>query len=181
MRFFSKVFFSILILAFGAGFFVFLYRSERVGKLPAIILGRDYLKYANYKYKFSLEYPKELKTESFLEKDGSEIILFKSDDLVNSPKVGFQIFIIPFTGDGILTKERILRDLPNVFIEDFKPILLGTLTNKQQEAFLFWSRDPVLGKTREVWFTRGEYLYEITTYEHLDSWLAKILSTWRFE
>jgi hypothetical protein len=37
-----------------------------------------------------------------------------------------------------------------------------------------------MGDTREVWFIKGGFLYEVTTYKQLDTWLAQILQTWQF-
>ena len=37
-----------------------------------------------------------------------------------------------------------------------------------------------MGDTREVWFIHGGFLYEVTTYKQLDSWLAPIMQTWQF-
>ena len=36
------------------------------------------------------------------------------------------------------------------------------------------------GDWREVWFIRRGFLYEVTTYKELDSWLADIMRTWKF-
>ena len=33
---------------------------------------------------------------------------------------------------------------------------------------------------REVWFIHGGYLYEVTTYKELDTWLGSIMQTWKF-
>ena len=36
------------------------------------------------------------------------------------------------------------------------------------------------GASREVWFVHKGFLYEVTTYKALDSWLASIMLTWKF-
>ena len=36
------------------------------------------------------------------------------------------------------------------------------------------------GDWREVWFIRRGFLYEVTTYKELNSWLANIMRTWKF-
>jgi hypothetical protein len=33
---------------------------------------------------------------------------------------------------------------------------------------------------REIWFIHGGFLYEVTTYKQLDSWLTPIMQTWQF-
>lgn len=42
------------------------------------------------------------------------------------------------------------------------------------------SKDAVLGDTREVWFIRNGYLYEVTTLKPLEGWLQDIVQTWKF-
>jgi hypothetical protein len=39
---------------------------------------------------------------------------------------------------------------------------------------------PDIGDTREVWFIRGGFLYEVATYKELEPWLTEIMSTWKF-
>jgi hypothetical protein len=44
----------------------------------------------------------------------------------------------------------------------------------------FFGFDARVGQTREIWFIHNHFLYEVTTYKELDSWLNEIMSTWRF-
>ena len=44
----------------------------------------------------------------------------------------------------------------------------------------FFGYNDQMGDTREVWFIHGGYLYEVTTYKPLDTWLTPILQTWKF-
>jgi hypothetical protein len=44
----------------------------------------------------------------------------------------------------------------------------------------FLSYAPTMDDTREVWFIKNGYLYEVTTFKELDSWLAQIMQTWKF-
>jgi hypothetical protein len=37
-----------------------------------------------------------------------------------------------------------------------------------------------LAASREIWFIHDGFLYEVTTYKELDSWLATIMQTWQF-
>lgn len=143
-------------------------------------------KYTHPEIGFSLQYPKDLEIKYFKEQDGEETIVFqKNGDKQEWPaqeKTGFQIFVIPFENDEKeLTKEKILKDLPGIIIEDLVEVVIGEKTGRPIHAFVFWSNSDKIGKTREVWFTDGGYLFEITTYEHLDGWLAQIMSTWGFE
>jgi hypothetical protein len=44
----------------------------------------------------------------------------------------------------------------------------------------FHGFDAAMGQTYEVWFIRGGFRYEISTYKELEPWLNQILATWRF-
>jgi hypothetical protein len=37
-----------------------------------------------------------------------------------------------------------------------------------------------MGASREIWFLRGGYLYEVTAPQPLDPWLLSIMQTWKF-
>ena len=45
---------------------------------------------------------------------------------------------------------------------------------------MFYGYNPTMGDTREVWFIHGGFLYAVITYKELDTWLAGIMSTWKF-
>jgi hypothetical protein len=47
-------------------------------------------------------------------------------------------------------------------------------------ATAFYGSNSAMGDTREIWFIRGGFLYEVTTYKELDTWLATIMLTWQF-
>jgi len=141
-------------------------------------LGDEYKIYTNDKYGFSLEYPQDFFIETFDEGDGAETIVFQGRVSSGQDKIGFQVFISPIEEAGELTRERILEDVPYAVIDEAQEVLLGPKNDIR--GLLFWSEDPDIGRTREVWFAHENYLYEITTYEHLDMWLAGILSTWEF-
>ena len=44
----------------------------------------------------------------------------------------------------------------------------------------FFGYNDQMGDTREVWFIHGGFLYEVTTYKPLDTWLTAILQSWKF-
>jgi hypothetical protein len=47
-------------------------------------------------------------------------------------------------------------------------------------ALAFHGFDAVMGQTYEVWFIKGDFLYEVSTYKELEPGLNEIMSTWRF-
>ena len=149
----------------------------------ANILGEGYQRFTHPLYGFSVEYPKELDVTAFEEDDDGETVVFMAREdrsVTLEDKVGFQIFISPFEEDLPLTLERIREDLPFATIEEPVEVVIGTKTEHTTQALIFWSFDTTIGRTREVWFTNDNYLYEITSFAHMDTLLADILSTWSF-
>lgn len=138
-----------------------------------VIAGKDSNSktFTHSKIGFSLEYPSELSVVEFDEGQGARTILFQKP----GEQFGFQIFAVPYQGDTI-SPERIAKDIPSRVLKDPVEVVLGENTR----ASVFWSESPTIGETREVWFIRNGYLFEVTTYAELDTWLAGILSTLQF-
>ena len=131
--------------------------------------------------KFSFAYPEDTTATHFKEGDEGETILVREKDgNNNSPankKKEFQIFISAFDESSPLTKQRILKDVPDLKIENPQDLIL----NGNTPALMFFSDNPSIGSTREVWFVRNGELYQIATHAELDAWFAGIMSTWKFE
>ncbi len=137
--------------------------------------------YFHPKYKFSFQYPGELNVSAFQEGEYGETVLVQKPD----ERAGFQIFIAPFDEAGPMTKERILQDLPDMVVEEPQQVIIGqdpsTGSGQAITALIFFSHEPSLGKTREVWFIHGGYLYQLSTYAGLDGFIGRILETWKFQ
>lgn len=154
------------------------------------ISSNDLIKNLKYpEYGFTFDYPSELKIKAFLENNGGETLIFKNP--TGKERRGFQIFIVPFEeasstpnnaktlkNETILTPERIRQDLPSAIIEKPMEVLIGKDKNKQ--ALIFFSEDPSIGKTREIWFIHKGNLFEISTYADLDAWIGPITETFKF-
>jgi len=122
---------------------------------------------------FAFAYPKDLTPSTFADGE-AEIVLLKGKEAERE----VQIVIRAFDESGPLTVERIQRDLPEMVIDEPQNILIGPA---QIPALLFWSEGGSAGRTREVWFIQGGYLYQITGSAEMDETLAKMMETWRFE
>ena len=129
--------------------------------------------YTDSQYKFSFQYPKDFTATKFREGEGSDTILIQQ----KGGKGGFQIFISPFDEPGPLTKERISQDLPDMKIESAENRVL----KNGIPALLFFSSEASLGETREIWFVKNGYLYQITATKEIDSLVAEIVGTWKFQ
>src|SRR3989344_1186592 len=84
--------------------------------------------------------------------------------------------ISAFDEPGPITKERILKDIPDMVISNEKEILVGG-----ERALSFTSKDELGGETREIWIARGGYLYQITGYKNFEKELLEIMGTWKFQ
>jgi len=129
--------------------------------------------YTDSQYKFSFEYPKDFTVTKFQEGEDGDTILVQEKE----SKKSFQVFIAFFDEPGPLTKERVLEDLPDLIIKNPEQRIL----KNGEPALIFFSEEPSLGETREIWFVHNGYLYQISTYTTLDSLVAKILETWKFQ
>jgi hypothetical protein len=86
----------------------------------------------------------------------------------------FQIYVAPIIGTKI-TEERFMMDGPSgVRNDQTETSVDGAL------ALAFHGFDAVMGQTYEVWFIKGDFLYEVSTYKELEPGLNEIMSTWRF-
>jgi len=127
--------------------------------------------YENVAYHFSLDFPGDLTWHEYHENGGALTVTFHKEDDSNG---GFQIYITPYT-DTQVTAARFRLDEPSgVKLSPTAVVIDGT------PASMFFSTNAIMGDTREVWFIKNGFLYEVTTYKELDSWLAGIMQTWKF-
>ncbi|OGD25762.1 hypothetical protein A2819_02315 [Candidatus Azambacteria bacterium RIFCSPHIGHO2_01_FULL_40_24] len=133
--------------------------------------------YKNDQFGFSFGYPEGFNISDF-DDGGGKIILVKNvgSSVSNNSDNGFQIFIAAFDEPGPITKERILKDIPDMVISNEKEILVGG-----ERALSFTSKDELGGETREIWIARGGYLYQITGYKNFEKELLEIMGTWKFQ
>jgi len=131
----------------------------------------DWREYRNTVRGFSLRYPPTLAVKEHDEGDSTYTIVFEDA----AGEKSFQIFFTPYMGETI-TQSRLLKDVPSGKFTKPVEIVIGGNTH----ALAFFSTG-FLGEMREVWFLSGGFLYEVTTYANLDTWLPPILATWRFE
>jgi hypothetical protein len=92
---------------------------------------------------------------------------------------GFQVVIAPFDEVGsVLTKERVVADIPDLVITDVQDVELGA----KGRGIAFKSNNEAFGgSSREVWFVFDGHLYQISTYIKNDPLLQAVLGTWQFK
>lgn len=133
---------------------------------PAVDGKRTYL---NHLLGFVVQYPEELAAREY--GDGNTSTVTFEDE---KGEKGFQVFVVPYD-EPTVSDARLKMDLPSGVVKEAVTVLIDGV-----EATAFFSANLVMGETREVWFIKNGYLYEVSTYKELDSWLAEIMRTWRF-
>lgn len=136
--------------------------------------------YENKEYGFSLKLPEGFKPRESKMGDTSTIVL------ENEKAEGIQIMISPFDenelavdgGKKAVTKDMILRDIPDMQIREEQPIEIGD--NYMGLAFKS-DNESFDGSSREVWFVFKGHLYQVSTYEKFDDLLKAMFVTWQFD
>ncbi len=151
--------------------------GQKAGELPPVDYSTVLLiqPYSNEQFNFSLSMPGNFEARQLAEDgSGATTILFESTDRAD----GVQIIVSPFDEDlRELTAERIQQDVPDLVISDPQPVEIG----ENYKGLAFKSDNEAFdGASREVWFVFRGNLYQISTYERLDTLLQKIFSTWKF-
>jgi len=168
---------AILFVAYIVGSFI--QKENGVFQRAGVFLGIESLShnssfiihYSNDKYGFSLEIPKDMKTSEFQEGPGDMIMIRNSSFLI-------QAFIMPWDEPGIITPERIKQDLPTIIVEEPQQAIIG---QDKIQALIFFSQEESLGRTREVWFVKNGFLYQITALAEKDKAVGEILESLKFE
>jgi hypothetical protein len=126
--------------------------------------------YQSTTYRFSLYYPDDLTVSEQQGASGSMVVLFR-DQMTGQ---GFDIFIVPYDEPKI-TQATFLMDEPSGVMNDPQNITIDGAA-----ATEFFGTNPAMDASREIWFLRGGFLYEVTAPQPLDSWLLQIMETWKF-
>jgi hypothetical protein len=83
-------------------------------------------------------------------------------------------FVVPYDKPEI-TRERFLTDDPSGVMDDAQETVVDGTPAKS-----FFGYNDQMGATREVWFIKNGFLYEVTIYKPLAPWLTDLLPTWHF-
>ena len=149
--------------------------SEIDGEVILQSSREGWLTYIDPAYVFSFEFPSSFKQSAY-EDDAGDIRVFENVKTGGGDS-SFQIFIMPFDEEGPITAERIKKDVPQIIIHEPQEAIIG---KDKIMALIFKGEDSTLGETREVWFSYGEHLYQITAPIAFDSQLVEIMETWKF-
>ena len=129
--------------------------------------------YEEFDVMFRFLYPPDFTVTEIDDELGYTILAQNS-----AKKAAFQIFLNPFDEPGPITPARIKKDLPNMVIENPKPVLIGA--DKNIPALIFFSQEPSLGRTREIWFVGNGHLFQVETFADQDSMIGPVMDTFQF-
>lgn len=158
--------------------FFFITRSSFQAKMqePPQVIAKELQaeregRYYNERYGFSFKTPEGARIHE--RKEGADAATIRVEN--EKEEKGFQVFVLAYAKD-VISEERFRMDLPSGVREQEEAILLDGVP-----ATTFVSKDATLGTTREIWFLRQGYLYEITAPISSEVWLQEVLLTWKFE
>jgi hypothetical protein len=126
--------------------------------------------YQNSLYGFAVDFPSNLMVDEYDEGAGDRTIVFRK----GSDYIGFQMFITQLTGPPLSVSDLQSSD-PKMDLRTLTQATVGTST----PAFAFASDAPGVGPSRELWFSYGSYVFQVTTYPDQAAWLADIMRSWQ--
>jgi hypothetical protein len=131
--------------------------SATVSPPPNIPAG--YIEYRNDQYHFSVYYPPEMPPKGYPDRGDALTIAFQPA----AGEPGFQIYVAPVNGTQVTPEQFKLDEPSGVMKEAVDTTVDGVVAKK------FTSSDASIGETREIWFIKDGFLFEVTTYKTLDS------------
>jgi hypothetical protein len=135
----------------------------------ATIIPVEWKKFESIDYAFSFFYPPELVLREESESGRRRVIRLENVETGE----GLQVYIQPYNELSI-DKSQYSKDLAGAPVRDKEETVVADVS-----ATAFRSEHPTLGETREVWFIRGGYLFQVTSPKPYEAQLSAILSTWR--
>ena len=152
--------------------------EENSGDVSAAVVGDsiddgkvDTGVYTNTTYHFSFRVPEGASVQSVQKTEESSIFLVRNP----ARKFEIQIAVFPFDEPGPITRERILQDVPDMVIKNPQNVLVG---KNKFSALLFSGNVSGVGATREIWFIKNGYLFQVSTPSEFETDLGKMMETW---
>lgn len=127
--------------------------------------------YTDPDYGFSFSYPNGLVAGASAE-GGATTILLQSA----ASHIGFQVTVTPYSGSATtLTPDVVSAANPGIDLRDALPVLIGGTP-----GIVFSANDGNFGESRQIWFIKGGYLYQASTYLSQKDLLERSIATWRW-
>lgn len=126
--------------------------------------------YESAAYRFRVSFPGDYEAREYPEADDAMSLTVSKA----ATGEGFQVYVTPYAEDQI-TEKRFRLDVSSGVMREPVDVMISGV-----RGTMFWSRNSIMGETREVWFINNGFLYEVVTYKQLDEWLSGIMQTWEF-
>jgi hypothetical protein len=126
--------------------------------------------YESKAFKFSIAYPEQLKVTQYEERGNAMTVTFENPDRTQE----FEVYVTPYAKAQI-DDARFKLDQPSGRFLDPQDVVVDGA-----RATLFTGYNAIMGDTREVWFIKDGFLYEVMTYKPLDAWLGQMMQGWKF-
>jgi hypothetical protein len=175
----SKHVFTTLIVVILCVIAIFLFGVAKKAKISDVESGviqtenGNGISYISGDMDYSFTLPSDFTFSTLSNDDGSETALFVGSTATRN----FQIYVSVYESNEPVTPQAILRDIPDLLVEKSETIAID---GAQGVTFISGSKESEL-RTREVWFSYGGKLYQISTYKEFDDQMVDILSTWKWQ
>lgn len=130
-------------------------------------------RYAHKDPVFSFQYPKGFSVGAFKDESGQTILV---QDAQSGGKQSFQVYLSPLEEPLVVTKERIMQDVPGTVMQGPQEVKVGGA-----QGVAFKSKNESGVATREVWFAHGPWLYQVSGFEGSEASITTIMSSWKFD
>ena len=126
--------------------------------------------YVHQNPSFSFDYPKGFNVGNIAEEEGETVLVQKDGK-------GFQIYF-SFLGEDLeITPEKIKTDIPDMPVDNPSFMDIDGI-----RALVFDSRTEGGGEnTRETWFNKDGYLYQLTAEKEYADVAEEVLGAWRWQ
>lgn len=134
--------------------------------------------FKNDLYNFSFEIPDKFLAKEISQEDGSLIVTVEKAD---EPKKSSQFLVSYFDEtDLVITEERIKQDVPDMPITDAREIEIGDGENIAKGISFNADNPDFGGKSFEIWFVKGNNLYQYSGYVEAKEVMSGIIEGFRF-
>jgi len=129
-------------------------------------------KYVNRELGFGFGHPPGYSASTFSNSPESTTLLLQHPD----KRASLQIVVTQLDEPITLTADYIRQELPQYPVNNPEPVRLGG----KKRGVVFASENEKFGESREIWFTRNQVLYQISSYKAFDPFVKAIFSSFTF-
>lgn len=129
--------------------------------------------YTDKKGRFNFIYPEGFTVNVAKENDDTDIVT------LNKPgtDIGLQVRVIDAKEAVAITEEKIITDIPDMLVSDGVPVAI----NGKGKGLMFVSDNKDFGgNSREIWFSKGNFVYQMSMKMDYDNLAKMLLNEWKF-